>query len=289
MPTAIWVKLAGNDALEGTPLIEYGPHKAKLAHQLLRGFHLFPYGTPNLRVEVNTMKTWVPTATWRSTGTYANVFYLESFVEEMAHAAGRDPIEYRRALIAARRPDSFEDNAKSDWLNALNVVAEKSGWGQTLPRGTGVGFAIDDRKSVAPRGIALVALAVTVSVSREGIVTIERMDIIHDQGHAVINPEAADRQIRGMMAWSLGPVFNQEITFRNAAVEQTNYNDYAPIRMADFPRDIFIHYIKTNRWISGIGEEVVPLVAPAILNAIHAATGKRIRSLPLSKHDLSWT
>jgi isoquinoline 1-oxidoreductase beta subunit len=288
MPTAIWVKLAGNDALEGTPLIEYGPHKAKLAHQLLRGFHLFPYGVPNLRVEVNTMKTWVPTSTWRSTGTYANVFYLESFVEEMARAAGRDPIEYRRALIAARRPDSFEDNAKPDWLKALDTVAEKSSWGKSLPRGTGIGFAIDDRKSVAPRGIALVAIGVTVSVTKAGAVTIDRMDIVHDRGHALINPEAADRQIRGMMAWSLGPVFNQEITFRNGAVEQSNFHDYAPVRMADFPKNIDIHYVKTNRWISGIGEEVVPLVAPAILNAIHAATGKRIRSLPLSKHDLSW-
>jgi isoquinoline 1-oxidoreductase beta subunit len=90
MPVAIWIRVAGNDALEGTALIEYGKHKAKLAHQLLRGFHLFPYGVPNLRVEVNTMKTFVPSATWRSTGTYANVFYLESFVEEMARAAGRD-------------------------------------------------------------------------------------------------------------------------------------------------------------------------------------------------------
>jgi hypothetical protein len=91
-----------------------------------------------------------------------------------------------------------------------------------LPRGTGIGFAIDDRKSVAPRGIALVAMGVTVSVSPSGSVTIERMDIVHDQGHAIVNPEAAERQIRGMMAWSLGPVFNQEISFRNGGVEQTN-------------------------------------------------------------------
>ena len=92
-----------------------------------------------------------------------------------------------------------------------------------------------------------------------------------------------------MMAWGLGPVFNQEITFKNAVVEQSNFDQYAPIHMNEFPRDITLNYIKTNRWISGIGEEVVPLVAPAICNAVHAATGKRIRSLPLSKHDLSWT
>jgi isoquinoline 1-oxidoreductase subunit beta len=289
MPVAIWIRVAGNDALEGTPLIEYGPYKAKLAHQLLRGFHLFPYGTPNLRVEVNTMQTLIPTAPWRSTGTYANVFYLESFVEELARAAGRDPLEYRRALIAKASPNAFEDNAKDDWLKALDVVAEKSGWGRPQPRGTGIGFAIDDRKSVAPRGIALVAIGVTVSVSPSGTVAIERMDIVHDRGHAIINPEAAERQIRGMMAWSLGPIFNQEITIKDGAVEQKNFDKYPPIRMSEFPKNIAISYIKTNRWISGIGEEVVPLVAPAVLNAVHMATGKRIRSIPLRNHDLSWT
>jgi isoquinoline 1-oxidoreductase beta subunit len=287
MPTAIWIKVAGNDALEGTPLIEYGPHKAKLAHQLLRGFHLFPYATPNLRVEVNTMKTFVPSSTWRSTGTYANVFYLESFIEELAHAAGRDPIEYRRALMKAADPASYEDNARDDWVIALDTLAKTAGWPKKLPKGTGMGFAIDDRKSVAPRGIALVALAATVTVSKAGAVTVDRLDIIHDRGHALVNPEAAERQIRGMMAWSLGPVFGQEITFRNGRVEQSNFDNYPPTRMSDFPQ-VTLNFIKTNRWISGIGEEVVPLVAPAICNAIYAATGKRVRSVPLRKHDLSW-
>jgi isoquinoline 1-oxidoreductase beta subunit len=296
MPIAIRVRVAGNDALEQTPLtdgpyvgiIEYGPHKAKMAHQLLRGLQLFPYATPNLRVEVNTMKTWVPSATWRSTGSYANVFYLESFIDELAHAAGRDPVQYRRALLEAADPASFEDNAKADWLMALNTVAEQSGWGRALPKGSGMGFAIDDRKSVQPRGIALTALAVTVSVSRSGEVTIDRMDIVHDRGHALINPEAAERQVRGMMAWGLGPVFNQEITFKNATVEQTNFHNYQPVRMSEYPRDINLHFIQTNRWISGIGEEVVPLVAPAVCNAIYNATGKRLRSVPLRHHDLSW-
>ncbi len=245
MPVAICVRVAGNDALEQTPLtdgpyvgiIEYGPHKAKIAHQLLRGFHLFPYATPNLRVEVNTMKTWVPSATWRSTGSYANVFYLESFVDELAHAAGRDAVAYRRALLEAADPKSFEDNAKADWIMALDAIAKNSGWGRPLPKGSGMGFAIDDRKSVAPRGIALSALAVTVSVSQAGEVTIDRMDIVHDRGHALINPEAAERQIRGMMAWGLGPVFNQEITFRNATVEQSNFHNYPPVRMSEYPRD----------------------------------------------------
>jgi isoquinoline 1-oxidoreductase beta subunit len=297
MPVAIRVRVAGNDALEQSDapsgpfagIIEYGPYKARMAHQLLRGFHLFPYAAPNLRVEVNTMRTWVPSSTWRSTGSYANVFYLESFIDELAHVAGRDPVAYRRALLEAADPSSFEDNAKSDWIKALNAVAAKSDWGHPLPKGTGMGIAIDDRKSVTPRGIALAALVVTVSVSKAGAVNIERMNIIHDRGHALINPEAAERQIRGMMAWGLSPVFSQEITFKNAAVEQSNFHQYEPVRMSDYPRDISLDFIQTNRWISGIGEEVVPLVAPAVCNAIHAATGKRIRSVPLRHHDLSWT
>jgi isoquinoline 1-oxidoreductase beta subunit len=141
--------------------------------------------------------------------------------------------------------------------------------------------------AVAPRGIALVAMGVTVPVSPSGSVTIERTDVVHDQGHAIINPEAAETQIRGMMAWSFGPVFSQEISFRNRGVEQTNFDSYPPIVMNEFSRHITINYMKTHRWISRIGEEVVPLVAPAILNAIQMATGKRIRSIPLRNHDLS--
>jgi len=230
----------------------------------------------------------VPTGAWRSTGSYANVFYLESFVEEMARAAGRYPMEYRRALIGAAAPDSFEDNAKADWLMALDALAAHSGWGKPLPKGSGMGFAIDDRKSVEARGIALAAVAATVSVSSSGTVTVERLDVVHDRGHALINPDAAERQIRGMMAWGLGPVFDQAITIQNGAVEQSNFHDYPMIRMDAYPKAISINYIKTNRWISGIGEEAVPLIAPAVCNAIHAATGKRVRSLPLRNYDLSW-
>jgi len=288
MPEAIWVRIAGNDEQEGAPLIEFGPHKAKVAHQLLRGFHLVPYATPNLRVEVNTMKTLIQPGAWRSTGSYANVFYLESFIDELAHAAGRDPIEYRRALVAASRPDHFEDNAQGDWLKLIDAVKDACDWKSSHPKGRGIGIAVDDRKSVDPRGIALVGLAVTVSVTPAGAVTIERMDVVHDRGHALVNPEAAERQIRGMLAWSLGPALRQAITVRDGAVEQSNFHDYEPIRMSEYPHDIRLHFIQTDRWISGIGEEVVPLVAPALCNAVFAATGKRIRALPLRNHDLTW-
>jgi isoquinoline 1-oxidoreductase subunit alpha len=194
-----------------------------------------------------------------------------------------------RSLIAAAAPESFEDHAKHDWLRTLDVAAEKSNWGQPLPTGTGMGFAIDDRKAIPARGIAIGAIVARVSVARSGQITVDRIDIVYDQGHAIINPEAAERQLRGQVAWSMGPATAQEITFRDGRVVQSNFHDYPMIRLAEFPKQINIHYVKTNRWISGVGEEIVPLVAPAIYNAIFAATGKRIRSMPLRHHDLRWS
>ena len=287
MPTAIWVRAVGNPL--GGGLTQYGKYGAAVHRQLLRGFHLLPYGIPRQRVEVHSVETWVPVGAWRSTGSHPNVFILESFVDELAHAAGKDPIDYRRALIAAAAPESFEDHAKGDWLRTLDVAAEKSGWGQPLPPGTGMGFAIDDRKAIPARGIAIGAIVARVSVARSGTIAVERIDIVYDQGHAIINPEAAERQLRGQIAWSMGPAMAQEITFRNGCVVESNFHDYPMIRLAEFPKQIHIHYVKTNRWISGVGEEIVPLVAPAIYNAIFAATGKRIRSMPLRHHDLRWS
>jgi isoquinoline 1-oxidoreductase beta subunit len=289
LPTAVRIRIAANDAVEGAHLIEYGKYKAKLAGQVLRGLHKIPYGIPNQRVEINTMKTFVPCAPWRSTGSYANVFYLESFIDELAHAAGKDPLDYRRALINAAKPEAFAENSKTDWLKIIDVAAEKSGWGKSLPKGKGMGFAIDDRKSIPARGTVIVALVATVSVSQGGQVTIERFDIVHEAGYAIVNPEAAERQLRGMMTWGLGPVLNQAITFRNGRVDQSNFHDYIPAHLVDHPKDISISFVRTDRWISGIGEEVVPLVAPAVYNAVQVAIGKRIRSIPLRDHDLRWT
>jgi isoquinoline 1-oxidoreductase subunit beta len=191
-------------------------------------------------------------------------------------------------LIAAAPDEAFSENSRADWLRVLNTAAEKSGWGATLPKGSGMGFAIDDRKSIPGRGTVIVALVATVSVSRAGKVTVDRFDIAHEAGHAIVNPEAAERQLRGMMTWGMGPALNQEITVKNGRVEQTNFDNYVPNHLVDHPKEISISFVKTDRWISGIGEEMVPLVAPAIYNAIYMATGKRIRSIPLRHHDLSW-
>jgi isoquinoline 1-oxidoreductase beta subunit len=287
MPSALWIRVAGNP-LGGGP-IRFGRHGATVHRQLLRGFHRLPYGAPHRRVEVHTVETWVPIGAWRSTGSHANVFFLESFVDELAHAAGRDPLDYRRALIAAAAPEAFEDAAKADWLRALDVAGETSGWGQPLPRGTGRGVAIDDRKGIPACGIALGAVVARVSVAPAGAVAVERIDIVYDRGRVLINPEAVERQLRGQIAWGMGPALAQEITFRSGQVVEGSFHDYPMIRLAEFPKEVHIHYLESDRWISGVGQEIVPLVAPAIYNAIFAATGRRVRSMPLRHHDLRWS
>ncbi len=270
--------------------MEYGKRKAKVAGQLLRGLQLMPYRIDNRRVEINTMKTLVPCGPWRSTGSYATVFYLESFVDELARAAGEDPIAYRRKLIEANSEEGFESNTKSAWLHVLDAAAKSNpDWSKKLPRGVGMGFAIDDRKSAQPRGTVIVALIATVSVSNAGVVKVERFDITHEAGRAIINPEAAERQIRGMMAWGMSAALKQQITIENGGVAQTNFHDYMPIPMAEYPKDVTLNFVKTDRWIAGMGEEVVPLIAPAICNAVHAAIGRRPRKIPLTNEDLRWT
>src|SRR4029078_10078062 len=134
----------------------------------------------------------------------------------------------------------FEDHAKDDWLRTVDVAAEKSGWGQQLPKGTGMGFAIDDRKAIPARGLAIGAIAARVSVAQDGTVSVERIDIVYDQGHALINPEAVERQLRGQIGWSMGPAMTQEITFRKGGVVQSNFHDYPMIRLAEFPKQVHI-------------------------------------------------
>jgi len=244
------------------------------------------YFFPNLRVTNHFADFHVPCGTRRATGSPSNVFFVESFIEELAHAAGKDSYEYRRELIS-RNEFLFKD----DWLRALDIVAEMSGWGTPLPEGWARGIAIDDRRydREKPDVCTIAAMVCTVSVSKAGAIRLERVDVAFDEGFGFVNPLSVKKQIEGQVAWGWNDVMHQGFTVRDGRMEQNNFHDFPVSRMSEYPREVNIRFFKTNHWLEGVGEEAMAQIPPAIVNAIFHATGKRVRSLPLRKHDLSWT
>jgi isoquinoline 1-oxidoreductase beta subunit len=252
--------------------------------QVLRGLHKLPYFVPNQLFDYHLRKTHVPTGPWTSVGRSQNEFFLETFVDELAHAAGQDPYHYRRALLEANAEFPF---AKA-WIQVLGAVAEQSGWGQKLPAGTGMGIAIGDSRRLSRTEITICAVVATVAVSQKGEVRVERLDVAIDTGPFLVNPLAVERQVEMQVAMGLAAVLYQEITIEKGRVVQANFDTYPLLRPSEIPQ-IKVHFVRaTNDPIAGIGEEVIGWVAPAVCNAIFAATRKRIRSLPLKRHDLSW-
>jgi len=262
-----------------------GTYKNLVAEQAVRGLHELPYHFPVRHYDVHTRNSHVPVGFRRATGSSVNVFFLESFIDELAHAAGKDPYEYRRELVA--RNANF--CGRDDWLKALDLVTEMSGWGTPLPEGWARGIAIDDRRRPSRTTVALCAEVVTVSVSRAGLLRLERVDVVFDEGFSFVNPLSVRKQIEGQVAWGLGDAMWQEITVKDGRVVEGNFDAFQIARMADYPLQVNISFLKTdNKWISGVGEEAIPQIAPAIAQAVFKITGKRIRSLPLGNHDLSW-
>jgi isoquinoline 1-oxidoreductase subunit beta len=251
----------------------------------VRGLDQLPYYSPTFYFDVHTKNSHVPVGFRRSSGSAANVFYSESFIDELAHAAGKDSYEYRRELIA--RNTKFRN--REDWLKALDLVAEMSGWGSPLPEGWARGIAIDDhRRSTRPM-VAVCAHVVTVSITRRGQLRLERVDVVFDQGFSLVNPLSVRKQIEGQVAWALSDAMWQEITIQEGRTVQGNFDRYKIARMADYPSQVNIEFLKTNnKWIIGVGDQAISQIAPAIAQAIFRITGKRLRSLPFGQQDLSW-
>ena len=243
------------------------------------------YFVPNLRMSNHFADFHVPCSTRRATGSPSNVFFVESFIEELAHAAGKDPYEYRRALIS-RSTIVFKD----DWLKALDIVAEMSGWGKPLPEGWARGIAIDDRRNNREEAdvCTICAVVCTVSVSKAGAVRLERVDVAFDEGFGFVNPLSVRKQIEGQVAWGWNDAMHQEFTVKDGRMEQSNFHDFPVSRMREYPREVNIRFFRTNHWLEGVGEEAMAQIPPAIVNAVFRVTGKRVRSLPLRKHDVSW-
>jgi isoquinoline 1-oxidoreductase beta subunit len=207
---------------------------------------------------------------WRSVGASQNAFFLESFVDEMAHAAGKDPVEFRRALLG-KRPD---------WMKVLNTLAEKSNWGSAMPAGKGRGIAVTECFG------SVVGCVAEIDLTPQGRLKVERVVYAIDCGHAV-NPLTTAEQLEGGTIFGLTAALFGKITVKNGAIEQGNFDSYQMVRLAQAPK-IEVHLALTGgkKW-GGVGEPGTAPIAPAVANAIFAVTGKRIRRLPLMDQDLS--
>jgi isoquinoline 1-oxidoreductase beta subunit len=274
MPVACHTRVVGAERVNAT-----------LDEQTIRGLHDLPYRVTHELFDYHLRQTHVPNGPWTSVGRSQNEFFLETFIDELAHAAGKDPYEYRRGLL---KPTPEFPQAEG-WLKVLSTAAEKSKWGSKLPAGTARGIAIGDSRRVTWNDITICAVVATVSVSNQGKVRAERFDVAVDTGSFLVNPLAAERQVEMQVVMGLAAALKQQITIEKGRVTQGNFNNFPLLTRKEMP-EIGVHFVKaTDNPIAGLGEEILGWVAPAFCNAIFAATGKRIRSLPVSNHDLSWT
>jgi isoquinoline 1-oxidoreductase subunit beta len=223
----------------------------------------------------------VPTGALRAPGSNGIAFVMQSFIDELAHAAGRDPLDFRLDILAQSGESTGFDAARM--RGVLELVAEKSAWRtrDRLPRGTGKGIAFH----FSHRGYF--AEVVQATVARDGVLTIDQVWVAGDVGSQIINPGNAEHNVQGAVLDGISEALAQEITIENGRTVQGNFNDFPLIRMRESP-PVEVHFLITQHPPTGLGEPALPPAIPALTNAIFEATGTRIRSLPLSKHDLTW-
>jgi len=225
-----------------------------------------PYTLPNIRVEyVRQEPPGIPTAFWRGVGPTHSIFVVESFMDELATAAQRDPVEYRRALLDG------SPRARA----VLELAAERAGWTRPLPAGSGRGRGV----SVLHAFGSYIAQVAEVAVSKQGDVRVQRVVCAVDCG-TVVNPAIVKAQMESGIVFGITAVLWGEITIKNGRVEQHNFHDYRMLRMHETPA-IEVHLVPSTAAPGGVGEPGTSAVIPAVTNAIFAATGKRIRRLPV--------
>jgi isoquinoline 1-oxidoreductase beta subunit len=263
MPVAWEHTIAGQSILVGTPfeamMVNYGVDSTSV-----EGVADSPYlqTIPNHRVELHSPKTPISVLWWRSVGHSHNAFVMESLIDEVAHAAGADPVAYRRTLLA-KHPRH---------LGVLNLAAEKAGWGTPLPAGRARGVAVHESFG------SFVSQVAEVSAER-GRIRVHRVTCTIDCGIAV-NPLMIAAQMESGIAYGLSAALHSALHLKEGRVQETNFHDYQVLRMDEMPA-VGVHIVPSREKSGGVGEPGVPPIAPAVAYAVFALTGQRLRELPL--------
>ncbi len=270
--TGLHMRISGQSILTAVrpEALQNGADPATFQGVAPSGEFEYGYGAiPNLLIDHAMRNPHVPPGFWRGVNINQNAIYVECFMDELAHSVGQDPLEFRRKLMTK--------NPKH--LAVLNAVAERAGWGKPAP--TGVFRGLAQMKAFN----SYVAACAEVSVTGGNKVKVHRIVCATDPGYAV-NPAQIERQIAGSFVYGLSAVFNQECTVKNGRIEQTNFNTFDSMRIAQMPKVESIVMPSGGFW-GGVGEPTICVAAPAVLNAMFAATGKRMRTFPLKNHGIT--
>jgi isoquinoline 1-oxidoreductase beta subunit len=247
---------------------------------------------PDFALYASVMPLGLKTGALRAPGSNAYAFVIQSFLDELAHAAGKDPVAFRLALLAESPlplPENLRGNPFAAGQNSermrgvVEMVADRSGWGKRpLPKGRALGVAFYFSH------LGYFAEVAEVGVTDQKAVRVHKVWVVGDVGSQIVNPGAAESMVQGAVIDGLSALMSQEITLERGRVVQTNYHEHGMVSLIQAPPEIDVHFLRTDNPPTGLGEPALPPILPAVCNAIFAATGERIRSLPLSKHGYSW-
>jgi len=261
-------RIVGQSILRNTPFAD-AFIKNGIDGTSVEGASNLPYAIGNIAIDLHTTDVGVPVLWWRSVGSTHTAYSLETFIDELAEATGRDPVEFRLSMLGSHPRHAA----------VLRLAAEKAGWGKPMPAGRGRGIALAESFN------SYVAQVADVSVDSSGQVKVERVVCAVDCG-LVVNPDVVRAQMEGGIGYGLGAILHDAITLDEGRVEQSNFHDYVPLRIDEMPA-VEVHIVPSAAPPTGVGEPGTPPIGPAVANAVHAATGKRIRSLPFATHGLT--